>query len=81
MFHHNTPSSHNKSGSVSQFVSGKSRNLQILLRYFSRRVTSAFKAGTAGCGGWVPSGLCGCCSGHSGLSGYFHTFFVLYLND
>ena len=51
---------HDKSSSISQFISGKSRNLQRVLRYLSGIVTSAFKAGTGGCGGhreWVPSGF------------------------
>ena len=39
---------HNKSSSVTQFISSKSRNLQKLLRYLSRIVTSTFKVGTAG---------------------------------
>ena len=39
---------HDKSSSVSQFISGKSRNLQKLLRYLGEIVTSTFKIGTAG---------------------------------
>ena len=42
---------HDKSSPISQFISCKSGNLQKLLRYLSGTVTSAFKAGTAGCGG------------------------------
>ena len=42
---------HDKSSSISQFISGKSRNLRKLLRYLSGIVTSEFKASTAGCGG------------------------------
>ena len=54
------------------------------LRYLNGTVTSTFKVGTAGCGGrggWVPSGFCGGWVGRGGLSGAFHTIFVLYLND
>ena len=40
-------------------------------------VASIFRVGTAGCGGWFAFlGFSGC-----GLSGVFHTIFVLYLID
>ena len=42
---------HDKPSSISQFISGKSRNLHKLLRYLGGKVTSTFKAGTAGLGG------------------------------
>ena len=58
-----------KSSFISQFISGKSRNLQKLLRYLIGIVTSAFKADTSGYGG------------RGGLLGVFLTIFVLYLND
>ena len=60
---------HHRSSSISQFLSGKSRNLGILLRHLSGVVISTFKAGTGGCDsrsglcGWDPSGFgagCGC---------------------
>ena len=60
---------HDKSSFISQFISGKSRNLQKLLRYLIGIVTSAFKADTSGYGG------------RGGLLGVFLTIFVLYLND
>ena len=50
-------------------------------------VTSAFKAGTDGCGGcsgWIPSEFCGdygCRSDLFGLSGVFPNIFILCLND
>ena len=72
---------HDKSSSISQFINGKSRNLQKLIRYLIGVVTSAFKVGPAGCGGpagWVLSRFCGGCGGHTGLSGVFPTIFVLY---
>ena len=75
---------HDKSSSASQFINVKSTNLQKLLRYLSRILTSTFKVGTAGCGGhcvWVPSGFCGSHGCRSGLFGVFPTIFVLYLND
>ena len=66
-----------KSSCISQFINGKSRNLQKLLRYLSGIVASTFIVGTAGCGGWFAFyGFSGC-----GLSGVFHTIFVLYLID
>ena len=77
---------HEKSSSVSQFITGKSRNLQKLLRYLSGMVISTFKADTGGHGGhcgWGSSGFCGGCGGYSGLSGLcgvFPTIFVLYIN-
>ena len=37
---------YDKSSSILQFISRKSRNLQKLLRYLSGIVTSTFKAGT-----------------------------------
>ena len=68
----------NKSSSISQFVNGKSRNLQKLLRCLSGIVTSTFKVGTVGCPGRFTSpGF----PGRDGLSGVFPTIFVLYLND
>ena len=54
------------------------------LSYLNGIVTSTLKVGIAGSGGrggWVPSRFCGGCVGRSGLSGAFHTIFVLYLND
>ena len=48
---------HDKSNSISQFISGKSRNLKKILKYLSRLVTSTFKVGTGGSGG---------CSGRTG---------------
>ena len=63
---------HNKSSSVTQFISSKSRNLQKLLRYLSGIVTSTFKVGTAG--RFVSSSF----RDHSGV---FPTIFVLYLYD
>ena len=52
MISNNTQCSvHDQSSSISLFLSGKSRNLQKLLRYLSGIVTSTFKAGTGGCGG------------------------------
>ena len=81
---------HDKSSSVSQFISGKSRNLQKLLKYLSWIAVSTFKAGTADCGdlggccGWDPSRFgdgCGSRGGLSGFCGVFPTIFVLYLND
>ena len=37
---------HDKSSSISHFISGKSRNLQKLLRYLNRILTSAIKDAT-----------------------------------
>ena len=49
-----------------------------MLRYLGGTVTSTFKDGTVGCGGWsVSPGFLGC----GGLSGASSTSFVLYLND
>ena len=42
---------YDKSGSISRFINGKSRNLQKLPRHLSGIVTSTFKAGTAVWGG------------------------------
>ena len=75
---------HGKSSFISEFISGKSRNPQKLLRYLSGIVTSTFKDGTGDCGGytaWVSSGFCGGCGGRLGIYGVFPTIFVLYLND
>ena len=42
---------HDKSKSISQFISGRSRYLKKkILKYLSRLVTSTFKPGTGGCG-------------------------------
>ena len=71
---------HDKSSSISQSISGKSRNLQKLLWYLSGIVTSLFKTGTGGCGGcvgWFPSWSGSGCDGLSGLCGDFPTIFVL----
>ena len=43
---------HFKSNSTSQFIKGKSRDLQKLLRYLSGIVTSKFKNDTYGYAGW-----------------------------
>ena len=75
---------HHKSSSISQFISGRLRNLQNVLRYLSGTVTSAFKAGTGGCGvfgGWVPFGFFGGFGGCSGLLDVFLDYFVIYVND
>ena len=42
---------HDKSSSISQRITGKSRHLQKLLRHFSEIVTSTFKVGIRGCEG------------------------------
>ena len=42
---------HDKSSYISQFISGKSRNLQTLVKYLRGIVTSTIKAGTGGRGG------------------------------
>ena len=45
---------HDKSSSISQFISDKLKHLQNLLRYLRRIVTSTFKSGASsrgGCGG------------------------------
>ena len=60
---------------MSQFINGKSRNLQKLLRYLSGIVTSTFTAGTAGCGGQSASLSF---PGLSGLCGVFPTIFVIF---
>ena len=67
---------HVKSSSIPQFISGKARILQKLLRYLSGIVTSTIKVGTAGCGGQLASlGF----PDFAGLSGIFSTIVVLYL--
>ena len=63
---------------MSQFISGKSRNIQKLLGYLSEIVTSIFKVGTSYCSGRLTSSSF---QGRSSLPGVFHTIFVLYLND
>ena len=69
---------HDKSSSILQFINAKSKDLPKLLRQLSGIVTSTFKAGTGGCGGWSASLSF---PGPSGLSGAFLTIFVLYSND
>ena len=50
-----------KSSFTSQFVEGKLRNLQKLLRYLSGAVNWTFKYSTCDCGGWsVPLVFPGC---------------------
>ena len=74
---------HDKSTSISQCISGKSRNLQKLIRYLGRIVTSTFIVGIggcSGCGGWFPSWSGSSCGSRGVLSGIFPTFFGLYLN-
>ena len=61
-----------KSSSISQFINGKSRDLEKLLRYLSGIVISTCKVGT---GGQFAS------PSFPGLSGVFPTIFVLYSND
>ena len=63
---------HDKSSSISQFINGKSRDLQKLLRYFSEIVTSTLKVGTVG---QFASPL------FPGVFGVFPTIFILYSND
>ena len=63
---------HSKSSSISQFINGKSRNLQNLLRYLCGILTSRFKVGTAGRFAYLS---------FPGSAGVFPTIFVLYLND
>ena len=46
---------HAKSSSISHFINGKSKNLQLWLRYLSGIVTSTFKVGTGGCVGQFAS--------------------------
>ena len=48
----------------SQFINGKLRNLQKLLRYFSGTVAPTFKVGRVGFGGWFTSPKF---PGHAGL--------------
>ena len=68
---------HNKSSSTSQFIKGKSRDLQKLLSYLSGIVTSTFKDGTGGCADWSAfPGFPGC----GGRSGVSPIIFVLYSN-
>ena len=45
------PFGHDKSCSVSQFINGKSRNLQKSLNYLSEIATSTFDVDTPGCAG------------------------------
>ena len=53
----NTQSSvHDKSSTTSQLIISISSDLQKLLRYLSGIVTSTFKTGTGGCGGYVDCG-------------------------
>ena len=54
---------HDKSSSISQFINGKSRKRQKLLRYLSGIVTSTFKVDTFGCGGQSASPSFPDCSG------------------
>ena len=63
---------HDKSSFISQFFNSKSRDLQKLLRYLGRIVTSTFKVGT-GSRFASPS--------FPGLSIVFPTIFVLNSND
>ena len=63
---------------MSQFISGKSRNIQKVLGYLSKIVSSIFKIGTSCCGGRPTSSSF---QGRFGLLGVFHTIFILYLND
>lgn len=50
---------HNKPTYTSQLVKGKSSDLPKLLRSLSGIVTSMFKFGTGGCGGWYSTyGVC-----------------------
>ena len=63
---------HDKSSSVSQFISGKPRNLEKLLRYLSDLVTLTFRVGTSGRFA-APS--------FPGGAGVFLTIFVEYIND
>ena len=58
---------HDKLSSISQYINGKSKDLQKLLRYFSGIVTGTFKAGTGGRFG-SPS--------FPGFSGVFPTIFA-----
>ena len=44
-----------KFSSTSQFIKGKSRDLQKLVRYLSGIVTSVFKDGIGDCAGWSTS--------------------------
>ena len=72
------PFGHDKSCSVSQFINGKSRNLQKSLNYLSEIATSTFDVDTPGCAGWIVShAFLGCGS----RSGVFSTVFVIYLNN
>ena len=67
---------HFKSRST-HFIKNKSRDLQKLLRYLSRIVTSVFNGGTGGCGGcggWDPSGLTAGSAGRAGLASFFLLF-------
>ena len=61
---------HDKSNSISQFISGISRNLQKIPRHLSGIATSTFKTSTAGPGGHGDCGGCG------GICGVLPTIFV-----
>ena len=59
-------------------MNGQLRNLQKLLRYLRKIVTSAFKIGAIGCSGqFTFPGF----PVRGSLSGVFSTIFVLYLNN
>ena len=64
---------HDKSSSISQFINGKSRDLQTLLRYLSGIATSTCKVDGTGGRFTSPS--------FTGLSSVFPTIFVLYSKD
>ena len=67
-----------KTSCISQFINGKSRDLQNLRKSLSGIVTSSFKVGTGGHGGEFPSSAE---SGCAGLCDIFPIIFVLYPND
>ena len=72
---------HDKSSSISQFISDKLKHLQNLLRYLRRIVTSTFKSGASsrgGCGGWFPSQPSDGGGGRCSLSGVFPTIFLTF---
>ena len=70
---------HNKLSSISQFINGKSRDLEKLLRYFSGIVTSTLKGGTGVSSDRSASPPS--FPGRAGRCGVFPTIFVLYSND